>query len=190
VSAKPTLRDAAAPLLAEIDSVLARMPADAPAVVAGELLAARRVLLHSAGRTGLVLRGLTMRLFHAGLDAHMVGDMTAPPVGPGDLLVVNASTGDLPSGAAHAAVARAAGARVLVIGAVARGAASDLADRFVLLPGQTMRDDMTAARPSAMPMGSQYELALAVFCELVVLEAMRMRGLGFADLRARHANLL
>ena len=36
----------------------------------------------------------------------------------------------------------------------------------------------------------QYELALAVFCELVVLEAMRMRGLGFADLRARHANLL
>jgi len=63
----------------------------------------RRVLMHSAGRTGLMLRALVMRLFHLGLDAHMVGDMTAPPIGAGDLLLVNASTGDLPSGLAHIA---------------------------------------------------------------------------------------
>ncbi|MBM3628552.1 MAG: 6-phospho-3-hexuloisomerase [Alphaproteobacteria bacterium] len=186
----PSLRPVAAALLAEVEEVFARMAPDAAATLAGELVAARRILLHSAGRTGLVLRGLTMRLFHAGLDAHMVGDMTAPPVGAGDLLLVNASTGDLPSGVAHATAARAAGARVLVVGAVGTGAVVDLAHRFVLLPGQTMRDDMTSARPSAMPMGSQYELALAVFFEIVVLEVMRMRGLGFADLRARHANLL
>lgn len=186
----PSLRAAAAPLLAEVEEVFSRTAPDAAATIAGELVAARRILLHGAGRTGLVLRGLAMRLFHAGLDAHVVGDMTAPPVGPGDLLLVNASTGDLPSGVAHATAARAAGARVLVIGAIGSGAVVDLCDRFVLLPGQTMRDDMVSARPSAMPMGSQYELALAVLCELVVLEAMRMRGLGFAELRARHANLL
>ncbi|MBM3478050.1 MAG: 6-phospho-3-hexuloisomerase, partial [Alphaproteobacteria bacterium] len=70
----PSLRPVAAALLAEVEEVFARMAPDAAATLAGELVAARRILLHSAGRTGLVLRGLTMRLFHAGLDAHMVGD--------------------------------------------------------------------------------------------------------------------
>lgn len=185
-----TLGDVAQPLLAEVGSVFARMPADAATAIAGELDAARRVLLHGAGRTGLVLRGLTMRLYHAGLEAQMVGDMTAPPVGPGDLLLVNASTGDLPSGIAHARTARAAGARVLAIAALDSGPVASLADRVIVLPAQTMLDDTTAAHPSAMPMGSQYELALAVLGELVVLEVIRLRGLRFADLRARHANLL
>lgn len=185
-----TLLDAARPILAELERVFARGDADLVPRFADELLAARRVLMHSAGRTGLVLRALVMRLFHAGLDAHMVGDMTAPPVGPGDLLVVNASTGDLPSGLAHIASARAAGARVAVVTAARAAPASDRADCVLVLPGQTMLDDLTGAERSMLPMGSQYELALFVLSELVVLEIMRRRGLDFAALRARHANLL
>ncbi len=36
--------------------------------VVDELLAARRVACYGGGREGLVMRGLVMRLFHAGLD--------------------------------------------------------------------------------------------------------------------------
>jgi hypothetical protein len=38
-------------------------------------------------------------------------------------------------------------------------------------------------------MGSQYELALLVASELVVLEMMRMTRTGFDDMRRRHANI-
>jgi len=182
--------EAARALLAEIEAVFARAEPDLAIDLAVELGAARRILCHSAGRTGLVLRGLVMRLHHLGLDAHIVGDMTAPPIGAGDVLLVNASTGDLPSGVAHLASAAACGARGIVITAAEDGAALAAAARVFRLPAQTMRDDLSAKCPSAMPMGSQYELALTLLCELVVLALMREKGLGFADLRARHANIL
>lgn len=47
------------------------------------IVGARRVALHGLGRDGLQMRGLAMRLFHLGIDAHVVGDMTTPPFGRG-----------------------------------------------------------------------------------------------------------
>lgn len=185
-----TLLPAVRSVLHELEHVFARTDAATVTQFADEIAVARRVLMHSAGRTGLMLRALVMRLFHLGLDAHMVGDMTAPPIGGGDLLLVNASTGDLPSGLAHIASARRAGARVAVVTAARDAPALASVDRVILLPGQTMLDDLTAAERSILPMGSQYELALLVLSELVVLELMRRRGLDFAALRARHANIL
>ena len=55
--------------------------------------AARRVFVAGAGRSGLVVRAFAMRLMHLGLDGHMVGDMTTPALGEGDLLVVSAGPG-------------------------------------------------------------------------------------------------
>jgi 6-phospho-3-hexuloisomerase len=176
--------------LAEAGAVLARMPADAHAPLARELAAARRIAVHSAGRTGLILRGLAMRLFHLGLDAHVVGDMTCPPLGAGDLLLVNAATGDLPSGLAHIASAGRAGARVAVTTAGPDGPAARAADLVLHVPGQTMANDLGGAGGSALPMGSQYELALFAICEVLVLELMDARSVDFAAMRARHANLL
>ena len=58
-----------------------------------ELASARRIVAYGVGREGLMMRALAMRLYHLGLDAHVVGDMSAPPVGPGDLLIVSAGPG-------------------------------------------------------------------------------------------------
>ena len=69
------------------DAVRSVPDAELDAVV-DELLAARRIACYGGGREGLVMRGLVMRLFHAGLDVHYVGEMTCPAVGPGDLLVL------------------------------------------------------------------------------------------------------
>ena len=175
--------------LAEAGAVLARMPADAHVPLARAIVAAKRIALHGAGRTGLLLRGLAMRLHHLGLDAHVVGDMTCPPLGEGDLLIVNAATGDLPSGLAHIASARKSGARIAVITAVPAGEAARGADVVLHLPGQTMANDITGGG-SALPMGSQYELALFVVSEVLVLELVDALGADFAAMRARHANIL
>jgi 6-phospho-3-hexuloisomerase len=186
---RPTLRTSAQPVLDEIGDVFARMDGAWTSDLAGEILGARRILCHSAGRTGLMLRAFVMRLVHLGCDAHMVGDVTAPPIGAGDLLLVNAATGDLPSAIAHLASASRAGARRVVLTAATTGAAREAADRVFVLPAQTMLDDTGAARRSALPMGSQYELALLVATELVVLDIMRMTRTDFAAMRRRHANI-
>ena len=76
-----------------------------------ELLKAKRIACYGVGREGLMMRALCMRLMHLGLDAHMVGDMTTPALGAGDLLVVSAGPGSFSTVMALLKVARSAGAR-------------------------------------------------------------------------------
>src|SRR5258708_37059736 len=76
-----------------------------------ELLKARRIACYGVGREGLMVRALCMRLMHLGLDSHMVGDMTTPALGPGDLLVVSAGPGYFSTVKALQDVAHKAGGR-------------------------------------------------------------------------------
>ena len=171
------------PLLAEMRGVFERMPDGAISGLAEEIVRARRILVYGVGRNGLVLQGFAMRLMHLGLDGHFVGQLSAPPVGEGDLLLAAVALGRLPTADAVIGSARAAQARVAVVTARPDAASADL---IVALPAQTMADPMT----SHLPLGSPFELALHIFCELVVVELMRQLGRSNADLAARHANLL
>src|ERR671921_1758989 len=83
--------------------------------VVDELLAARRIACYAGGREGLVMRGLVMRLFHAGLDVHYVGEMTCPALGAGDLLVLSCGPGRIAMVEALAGVAKRDGARILYL---------------------------------------------------------------------------
>ena len=177
-------------LLAEVDAVIGAMPGTALEPLVTELVAARRIALYGQGRTGLVMQGLTMRLYHLGRDAHWVGAMNAPPLSPGDLFLVNAALGDLPTGLALIASAKLAGARVAVITAVPDSPAGHAADIVLHIPAQTMANDIGAAARSRMPMGSQYETVLFILCEALVLILAERLGVGFAEMRERHANLL
>src|SRR3981081_1899544 len=88
-----------------------------------EILKACRIACYGVGREGLMMKALCMRLMHLGLDAHVVGDMTAPPVGKGDLLLVSAGPGTFSTVLALLGVARAAEARTMVITAQTVGLA-------------------------------------------------------------------
>jgi 6-phospho-3-hexuloisomerase len=171
-------------VLNEMREVFARIPANAVAQLAREVAAARRVLLYGAGRNGLVLQAFAMRLMHVGLEGHFVGQLATPPVGEGDLLVTALSVGRLPTGDAIIGSAKAAGARIAVISA--RPHLVQSADLVISLPAQVMGDPMT----SILPLGSPFELALSLFCDLTVVELMAVLGRSNADLAARHANLL
>ncbi len=146
------------------------------------------VALHGLGREGLQMRGLAMRLHHLGLRASVVGDMACPPVGPGDLFVVSAGPGSFATIAALLATARAAGARTLVVTAQPSGACAAAADLVLVVPAQTMADDL-AAPTSILPMGSLYEGALYLLFELTVLRLRDRLGVTPEAMRARHTNL-
>jgi len=183
------LSEGVAPLLAEIDTVFKRMRADALAPLVEAIAGADRILLYGQGRTGLVMQGLTMRLYHLGLDAHWVGAMSTPPLGPKGLFLVNAARADLPTALALMASAKKAGARTALIAGIERGPAHELADVALFLPAQTMVETNEGTN-SAMPMGSQYEAALFFLCERLVLDLVQRLKTDFAAMQRRHANLL
>ena len=120
------------------------------------IASAERIALYGVGREGLQIKGFAMRLFHLGRQAAMVGDMTTPPVGPGDLLIVSAGPGEFSTVLALMGVAKDAGAKTLVVTAQPDGEAAKRADFVLTVPAQTMADD-TGPATSVLPMGSLYE---------------------------------
>lgn len=154
-----------------------------------EIAAAKRILVYGVGREGLMLRALAMRLYHLGLDAHVVGDMSAPPVGPGDLLLVSAGPGSFSTVNGLIGVARLAGARAACITAQPDGTAPQSCDRVLLIPAQTMADDLQPRQTSVLPMGSLFEGAQYLTFELLVLALRDHLAIPAEAMRARHTNM-
>lgn len=163
-----------------------------PAALTGwvaEMAAARRVVCFGVGREGLMMRALAMRLYHLGLDAHVVGDMSCPPVGVGDLLVVSAGPGDLSTVAALVGVARRDGARVACVTAQPDGPVPVASDLALVIPAQTMADDTGPTVTSVLPMGSVFEGAQFLVFEMLILMLRERLGVSPQAMRARHTNL-
>ncbi len=165
-------------------AAFASLDAGALDALAGELDRARRVFLYGIGRTGLAVQGFAMRLAQCGIDAHFVGQLSAPPAGPGDLYLSAVALGSLPTADAIAAAARRSGARLATI--TARPERVPDVDLVVRLSAQTMADPPA----SVLPLGSPFELALHLLFEHLCLVLMKRRGLDAAALGARHANIL
>jgi 6-phospho-3-hexuloisomerase len=183
-----TLADRATRAAAEIrDAVAAINPAALDGMVT-ELSTAKRIACYGVGREGLMMRALAMRLYHMGLDAHVVGDMSCPPIGPGDLLIASAGPGGFSTVNGLISVARAASARVACVTAQPDGYAPTAADRVFHIPAQTMANDQGNAT-SVLPMGSLFEGAQYLAFELLVLALRDHLRIDPAEMRARHTNL-
>src|SRR5688572_32269619 len=122
----------------EVAAVFTPATVNAAGQMCDEIMSARRIAGYGVGREGLMMRALCMRLMHLGLDAHVVGDMTTPPIATGDLLMVSAGPGAFSTVLGLMGVAREAGARTLVITAQPDGEAARRADVTIHLPAQTM----------------------------------------------------
>ena len=174
--------------IGDLGAVIAALPDNAADALIEAILSSKRICLYGAGREGLALRGFAMRLFHMGRDAHVVADMTTPPVGPGDLLIVTVGQGWLPTAETFMEIAKGAGARTAIITAQPDGTAVKKADIRLVIPAQTLAND-TGAKVSVLPMGSLFEIAEAIVFELVILKLRDLVGETADTMRARHANL-
>ena len=145
-------------------------------------------MLHGVGREGLMMKSLAMRLFHLGLDAHVAGDMSTPPVSHGDLLIVSAGPGGFATIEALMGVATGAGAQTLCVTAEPRGTAAQAADHLIHLPAQTMANDQSDV-PSVLPMGSLFEAAQFLFFEMLILHLRDAMDITPDAMRSNHTNL-
>ncbi|MDG2289034.1 MAG: SIS domain-containing protein, partial [Woeseiaceae bacterium] len=99
---------------------------------------AEKIVVFGGGRERLQIMGFAMRLYHMGLNVAVEGDMTTPPVGDGDLFIVTVGPGEISTACALLGVAKAAGAKILVLTAQPKGKAAIYADFVLHLPAQTM----------------------------------------------------
>lgn len=181
----PTLYERA---LADLQSVFDRLD-EAQVENAVEVISkARRIALYGVGREGLQIKGLAMRLYHLGLNASVVGDMSTPPLGKGDLLIVSAGPGWFSTVAALMETAREAGADTLCVTAQPEGRCPRAASHVLTVPAQTMADDRGSAT-SVLPMGSLYEGAQYVLFEVMILKLRDLLGISSEAMRANHTNL-
>ncbi len=130
-----------------------------------------------------------MRLFHLGRDVAVVGDMTTPAIGPGDLFMVTVGPGEISTALALLQVAKDAGAGILVLTAQPKGRAGAFADLILTIPAQTMADDQRPDASAVLPMGSLYEGALFIVFEVMVAKLRTMLGVSPEAMRANHTNL-
>ena len=184
----PSLTTLSQQALSEIQSVFTRIEAGTADLMCDEILKAWRIACYGVGREGLMMKALCMRLMHLGLNANVVGDMTTPPVGKGDLLIASAGPGSFSTVMALLDVAREAGARTMVVTAQPAGPAPKSADVVIELPAQTMANDQ-GGPASLLPMGSLYEAAQLVFFDLISILLREKTGQTPEQMRARHTNL-
>lgn len=155
----------------------------------GAISSANKVILYGVGREGLMMKALAMRLYHMGLDAHVVGDMSTPPVGSGDLLIVSAGPGGFSTVNGLLGVARSSGAKTACVTAQSDGEAPRMSDFVLVIPAQTMADDQSPEPASILPMGSLFEGAQYLVFELLILHLRDHLGVDPDAMRARHTNL-
>jgi len=149
---------------------------------------ARRVVAFGLGREGLMLRAAVMRWMHLGIDAHVAGDMTAPPVGPDDLVIVSDGTGSHQMHATMVRLANEQGATTLVITANPGAPTAQLANHRLVIPAQTMAS-ASGEIDSILSMGSLFEIALLVFTDVAALAIQARLGISNEEMAARHTNL-
>jgi 6-phospho-3-hexuloisomerase len=183
-----SIADLAKDALKETADIVERLDASAFEAFAQVIASAKIIALHGLGREGLQMKGLAMRLFHLGLDAHVVGEMTTPPIGAGDLLICSAGPGDFATTAALMKIAKDAGAKTAIVTAQPASELARSADHVLHIPAQTMADDQ-GSRISVLPMGSLFELSQMLVFELLVLRLRDLKGETAASMRKRHTNL-
>jgi 6-phospho-3-hexuloisomerase len=174
--------------LGDLAKVFDRIDQAAVARAVDEIAAASAIALYGVGREGLQIKGFAMRLFHLGRKVAMVGEMTTPHLGAGDLLIVSAGPGHFSTVEALTGVAKRDGARTLVVTAQPGGACAKVADIVLPIPAQTMADDSDGT-VSVLPMGSLYEGAQYILFEVMILMLRDKLGVTPEAMRANHTNL-
>ncbi|CAL8973163.1 3-hexulose-6-phosphate isomerase [Propionicimonas sp. T2.31MG-18] len=154
-----------------------------------EILAADRIFLAGAGRSGLASRAFANRLLHLGKSVSVVGDVTSPHSRPGDLLIIGSGSGQTEGLLALAASAHAAGLRVAAMTMDRASRIAQLADLTLVLPGVSPKLHEQSAQTSLQPLASAFEQLLLLTYDAVVLELMVELGQTADSMYARHADL-
>lgn len=171
----------------EIAETVAEIDRKQLAVLTAHIGLADRIFVAGAGRSGLVLRMMAMRMMHLGHNVHVAGDTTTPAISSGDLLLVASGSGTT-SGVVNAAeTAAEAGASIAVFTTNEGSPLAGLSDALVIIPAAQKTDHGSAL--SRQYSGSLFEQVLFLATESVFQTLWNSTDEPAEKLWLRHANL-
>jgi len=178
------------PILAEVSTCVHQVSTESLAQ-AGELIeAASRIFVAGAGRSGLCMRALGMRLTHIGKTVYVVGETTTPAIAAANLLIIGSGSGRTASLLAIVAQARRQGAIILLFTTDATSPLSEQADYRVVIPAPAYKTvEQVRGLISIQPLGTLFEQSLLILCDCLILSLMQRTGVSAAQMVERHANL-
>ncbi|MCC9138348.1 6-phospho-3-hexuloisomerase [Pontibacter silvestris] len=148
---------------------------------------AERIFLIGAGRSGLALRSAAMRLMHLGLTVFVVGEITTPAIGKGDLLIAASGSGTTSSIVKAAEKAVAAEAKVIALSTTATSPLAELAMHVAVIPAAQKQDHGTTI--SEQYAGSLFEQFILLLTDAIFQTLWSIDGTPAEELWKRHANL-
>lgn len=171
----------------EISGVFQRVDPPQVAALVTELRLADRIFVTGAGRSGLVLKMAAMRLMHLGLNVHVVGEITAPAIRSGDLLLAASGSGTTAGVVKAAETAAAQGARIAAYTTNAGSPLAKAASAVVIIPAAQKTDH--GSNLSRQYSGSLFEQVLFATTEAVFQSLWDEDAATPEELWQRHANL-
>jgi 6-phospho-3-hexuloisomerase len=177
-------------ILVEVAACVHQVSAESLTQAGALIESASRIFVAGAGRSGLCMRALGMRLTHIGKTVYVVGETTTPAIAPADLLIIGSGSGRTASLLAIAAQARRQGAIIQLFTTDAASPLAAQADYRVVIPAPAYKTtEQERGRISIQPLGTLFEQSLFILCDCLILDLMQRSGVSAAQMFERHANL-
>jgi 6-phospho-3-hexuloisomerase len=167
-----------------------------------EMLAAQRIYVAGAGRSGFVAKAFAMRLMHLGFNAYVVGETVTPAFSKEDTLVAFSGSGETTSVVDICEIAKGMGGRVCLVTASPESRAGRIADCIVNLgdlTGYYRKDDtpfelrqITGQYRSVTafaPLGTLFETLALVFSDAVISALIEVQKSDMDDIKGRLSNV-
>lgn len=168
-------------VFSELNSILSQIDEQTVVKLCDIVISAERIFLAGMGRSGLVARSFAMRLMHAGFQAYVVGDVTTPSIGEGDLLIAISGSGETQIIKYIVDRAKSFGAYILLITSnPQKSSISKISDINIILP--------KSAQP-ILPLKSAFEASAFIFLDIVIMMIMNKKGISESQMMKRHSNL-
>lgn len=171
----------------EVQRVSARIEPEAWTRAGALLLRARTVFTVGTGRSGLALNMAAMRFMHLGLPTHVVGEVTAPAIGAGDVLVAASGSGTTGRVVRAAETARAQEADVIALTTAAGSPLAEIATETLVVPAADKQDFDGSA--SVQYAGSLFEQSVLLISDALFHTLWKSGDSQARDLWRLHANL-
>jgi len=149
------------------------------------ILAARKVFIYGAGRSGMVGRMFAQRLMHLDLKAYYLSETITPAFKTDDCLVIISGSGETLSPKAMAQGAKDIGGKVIVLTANPRSTLGKLSDHVLLVKGQTK----DAKQESLAPFTSLFDITAITVLDSMGRLIMDRTGKTEKDIDETHATI-
>ena len=167
------------------------------------MLAAKRVYVAGAGRSGFIARAFGLRLMHLGYDTYVVGETITPAFHSGDTLVMFSGSGETHSMVSICMTAKELGGKICLITGSPDSKMSRIADCIVNLgdiTGYYHKDKSSfeirqltgkyrSVTSAFAPLGTLFETLALVFSDAVISALIEAKKAEIHDMLGRLTNV-